>query len=76
MNSKSPHEPEAEAMDAQDVWEDARRLAGLLQRNRSQTDVVVQLPIPFSLFLAALDGLDQNELVILRKRIDEKLLVG
>ncbi|MCP4400269.1 MAG: hypothetical protein GY801_23550 [bacterium] len=75
MTMKSVHEPGARLMSAEDVWEDAQQIAALLQQNASQTEPVVHLDIPFSYFLSVLDTLDRDELVILRKRIEERLAV-
>ncbi|MCP4396680.1 MAG: hypothetical protein GY801_05155 [bacterium] len=62
-------------MSAEDVWEDAQQIAALLQQNASQTEPVVRLDIPFSYFLSVLDTLNHDELVILHKRIEERLAV-
>ncbi len=66
------YEPEAEVMSAADVWDDAQRLAEVLQNNTSKGHVV-RLQVPLSAFLAALDDLSREYLVILRKRLDQRL---
>jgi hypothetical protein len=75
MNTKSVHEPEADVMSAEDVWDDAQQIAELLRQNASQAEPVVHLDIPFSYFLSILDTLNRDELVILHKRIEERLAV-
>ncbi|MCP3998707.1 MAG: hypothetical protein GY722_27095 [bacterium] len=73
MEPRTAHEPEAEVMSAADVWDDARRLAEVLQNNASKTGHVVRLQVPLSAYLAALDDLSREDLVILRKRLDQRL---
>lgn len=75
MNSKSVHEPEARLMNAEEVWDDAQQIAEVLRQNTSQPEPIVHLDIPFSYFLSVLDTLNRNELVILYKRIEERLAV-
>ncbi len=75
MSTQSVHEPEAKLMSAEDVWDDAQHVAELLRQNASQAEPVVHLDIPFSYFLSVLDTLNRNELVILHKRIEERLAV-
>ena len=60
---------------ALNLWDDAQHIAELLQQNASQAEPVVHLDIPFSYFLSVLDTLNRNELVILHKRIEERLAV-
>jgi hypothetical protein len=73
MKQKLAHEPKAKVMDATEVWEDAQRLAHVLRQNLLQTEPTVGLRIPLSVFLSALDDLSREELVILRKRVNEHL---
>jgi hypothetical protein len=73
VSKKSVHEPEAELMSAADTWDDAQMLAEMLQRNLLQTQPVVKLPVPFSLFLSTLDSLNREELMLLRQRVEERL---
>ena len=73
MEPRTAHEPEAEVMSAADVWDDAQRLAEVLQNNASKTGHFVRLQVPLSAYLAALDDLSREDLVILRKRLDQKL---
>jgi hypothetical protein len=73
MKRKSVHEPKARMMGAAEVWEDAQQLAQVLRQNLLQTEPTVGLRIPLSAFLSALDDLSPEELVILRKRVNERL---
>ena len=75
MESKSVHEPEANVMSAEDVWDDAQQIAELLKQNVLQTEPIVHVDIPLSSFLSALDNLNRDELEILHKRIEERLAV-
>jgi len=45
----------------------------LLRENLPKTDPVVKLQIPLSVLLSALDNFNKDELVILRKRVEERL---
>ena len=74
MENKTPHEPDENVMDAEEVWDDARELAGLLRQNLSQTEPVVRLQIPLSALLAAVDELNQEELRILKEHVEERLI--
>ena len=74
MQNKTPHEPDENVMDAEEVWDDARELAGLLRQNLSQTEPVVRLQIPLSALLAAVDELNQEELRILKEHVEERLI--
>ncbi|MCC7362032.1 MAG: hypothetical protein IT317_21285 [Anaerolineales bacterium] len=73
MKPKSVHEPEAEVMSAVEVQEDARRVASALRQNLIKAEPAVQLEVPLSTFLSALDKLSRDELLILRHRVDERL---
>lgn len=73
MKRKSAHEPKAKVMSAAEVWEDAQQVAEVLRRNLSKAEPTVGLRIPLSVFLSALDDLSRDELVILRKRVNERL---
>jgi hypothetical protein len=73
MDSKSVHEPGAKVMSPAEVWEDAQRIASLLRQNLLKAEPAVQLQIPLSAFLSALDDLGRDELIILRQRLDERL---
>lgn len=73
MEPKSEHEPEAEVMSADDVWNDAQRLAQVLHRQASQSGHFVTLRIPLSTYLSALDDLSREDLMILRERIEDRL---
>lgn len=73
MKRKSAHEPKVKVMSAADVWDDARQIANVVHHNLLKAEPVVRLQIPLSLFLSALDNLSQDELVILRKRVEERL---
>jgi hypothetical protein len=73
MARKTAHEPQAEVMSADDVWADAHRLAQVLRRNASGGGHVVHLQIPLAAYLSALEDLTEEELAILRQRIEERL---
>jgi len=73
MKRKSVHEPKAKLMSAADVWDDAQQIATVLRQNLLKAEPVVRLQIPLSAFLSALDNLNQDELVILRQRVEERL---
>jgi len=73
MKRKSAHEPKARVMSAADAWDDAQQIASVLQRNLHKAEPVVRLQIPLSAFLAALDSLDRDELVILREQVQKHL---
>jgi hypothetical protein len=73
MKQKSAHEPKARVMSAAEVWEDAQQIAEVLRRNLLKAEPTVGLRIPLSVFLSALDDLSREELVILRKRVEERL---
>ena len=73
MELKSAHEPEAEVMSADDVWNDAQRLAQVLQSKAVKSGRLVSLRIPLSTYLSALDDLSQEDLMILRDRVEDRL---
>jgi len=74
MKRKTTHEPKAKLMSAADVWDDAQQIASVLRRaKRVRSEPVVQLQIPLSVFLSALDSLDRDELAILRDRVQQQL---
>jgi hypothetical protein len=73
MEQRSVHEPDAQLMSADDVWNDAVNLAELLHRNLLRSEPMVCLQIPFSLFLSALEEFNCEELDLLRRRVEERL---
>ncbi len=73
MKHKSVHEPEAKLMSAADVWDDAQQIAEVLRQNLLKAEPAVQLQVPMSIFLSALDSLSRDELVLLRQRVEERL---
>lgn len=73
MKRKSAHEPQARVMSAMDVWDDAQQIATVLRQNLLKAEPAVQLQVPLSVFLSALDSLSREELLILRQRVDERL---
>ncbi|MDM8552416.1 hypothetical protein QUF72_20185 [Desulfobacterales bacterium HSG2] len=75
MELKSAHEPEEKMMSASDVWDDAQRIKELLQQNVSKQESVVQLRVPLSSLLTAIDSLSQNELIVLHRHIQERLAI-
>lgn len=75
MKRKSAHEPNAKVMSAADVWDDAQQIATVLKQNLLKAEPVVRLQIPLSAFLSALDNLNRDELVILHKRVEQRLAI-
>jgi len=73
MSHKAVHEPEAKVMDAAEVWEDAQQIANLLLQNLLKAESLIQLQIPLSIFLSALENLTRDELMLLLKRVQERL---
>jgi len=73
MNNQSVHEPKAKVMSAADVWDDAQEIADVLRRNLLKVEPVIRLQIPLSVFLSAVDDFDRDELLLLRRRIEERL---
>ena len=73
MKRKSAHEPKAKLMSAVDVWDDAQQMADVLRKNLLMAEPVVRLPIPLSVFLAALDSFSREELTILHEHVEERL---
>ena len=67
------HEPQAQVMSSEEVWADAQRVAEVLRQNLLKAEPVVKLQIPLSVFLAAINDFDRNELAIVCQRIEEKL---
>jgi hypothetical protein len=72
---KSVHEPEAQLLSAQDAIRDAERLQVLLRRNWQQAEREVQLRVPFTVIIEAIDQLDAGELRLLAQRLEERLAV-
>ncbi len=73
MKTQSVHEPNAPVMEAGEVWNDTRQVAQVLRQNLLNAEPIVQLQIPLSAFLSALDTLDREELIILRRRVEERM---
>jgi len=72
---KSVHEPEAQLLSAQDVVQDAERLRTLLRRNRQRAEREVQLRVPFTVIVEAIEQLEVGELCLLAQRLEERLAV-
>lgn len=75
MHMKSVHEPEAALMSVEDVWDDAQQVAEVIKQNILKSEPVVQIDIPLSSFLTALEHLNRKELETLYHRIAERLAV-
>jgi len=60
-------------MDANDVWEDAKRLAQARRQVNNVASAVIRMQVPLSAFLAALDEFDHDELILVRQRVEEML---
>ncbi|MEA3345282.1 MAG: hypothetical protein U9Q78_03420 [Chloroflexota bacterium] len=70
---KSIHESDAPLLSAQDAIQDAERLRELLWRNRQQAEREVQLQVPFTVILKAVDQLEASELRLLVQRLKDRL---
>jgi len=70
---KSVHEPEAQLLGPQEAIQDAERLRALLRRNRQRAEREVQLRVPFTVIIEALDQLGPDELHQLAQRLQERL---
>ena len=53
--------------------QDAERLRELLWRNRQQAEREVQLRVPFTVILKAIDQLEASELRLLVQRLEDRL---
>jgi hypothetical protein len=73
VEQKSIHEPGAQLLSAQDAIRDAERLQALLLRNRQQAEREVQLRVPFTVIIEAVDQLEADELRLLAQRLEERL---
>jgi hypothetical protein len=73
--AESMHEPEAQLLSGQDAIQDAERLQALLRRNRERAGRKVQLRVPFTVIIEALDQLEAGELCLLAQRLEERLAV-
>jgi hypothetical protein len=73
MNDQSVHEPKAKVMSAAEVWDDAQEIAEVLRQNLLRAEPVIRLQVPLSVFLSAVDDFDRDELLLLRRRIEERL---
>lgn len=73
MKRGSAHEPKAKVMSAPEVWEDAQQIADVLRENLLKAGPLVRLHVPLSVFLAALDNLSHDELLLLRKHVETRL---
>lgn len=73
MKHPSVHESEAALMSAADVWEDAQVLGEVLRKNLLKAEPVIKFPIPLSVFLSALDSFSRDELLLVHRRVEERL---
>jgi hypothetical protein len=60
-------------MSAAEVWDDAREVTSVFRQNLMKAEPVVRLQIPLSALLSAIDNLKRDELMILQKRVKERL---
>ncbi len=72
---KSVHEPEAQLLSGQDAIQDAERLRALLRRNRQRAERDVQLRVPFTVIIEAIEQLETGELRLLAQKLEERLAV-
>ena len=68
MTIKTVHDPDAEVMSAEDVWNDSETIAAVLRRR-----LIAKSELPVSVVLAALDNFGTDELVLVRERVLQKL---
>ena len=73
--SKSVHEPDARVMSVEDVRSDAQQIADVLRQNLIKAEPKIGLQVPLSVFLSALGDMSRDELVVLRRRVDELLAI-
>lgn len=73
VEPKGIHEPGAQLLSAQDAIQDAERLRALLLRNRQRAEREVQLWVPFTVIIEAVDQLEADELRLLAQRLEERL---
>ena len=73
--NKSVHEPDARVMSVEDVRNDAQQIADVLRQNLVKAEPKIGLQVPLSVFLSALGDLSRDELVVLRRRVDELLAI-
>ncbi|MBE7549470.1 MAG: hypothetical protein HS126_00130 [Anaerolineales bacterium] len=62
-------------MRAVEVWDDAQEVAEVLRQNLLRAEPVVRLQVPLSVILSAVDNFNRDELLLLRRRIEERLAV-
>ncbi len=60
-------------LSAQDAIQDAERLQALLLRNRQRAQREVQLRVPFTVIIEAVNQLEADELRLLAQRLEERL---
>jgi hypothetical protein len=72
MKHKSPHEPEADVMNAADVSTDADNLSHLLRLNLAKKD---SEPLPLSAILDSVDHLDHSDLQVLKAHVEQRLAI-
>lgn len=70
---KSVHEPDAQLMNADEVWEDAQVIMRLHQGRTKQVDSAKQ--VLFANVLSSLDVLDLHELKTLQAQVQERIAV-
>ena len=70
---KSIHKPRAQLLSSQDAIRDAERLQALLLRSRQRAKREVQLRVPFTVIIEAVDQLEADELRLLAQRLEERL---
>jgi len=73
VKQKSIYEPGAQLLSAQDAIQDAERLQALLLRNGQRAEREVQLRVPFTVIIEAVDQLEADELRLLAQRLEERL---
>ncbi len=74
MKRKSAHETSAKLMSAADTIADANRLNELFREQALRSAPAVELRIPLSSFLAALDQFPRKDLLEVKQKLEERLM--
>ena len=72
MEQKTPHEPDADVMNAEEALDDAQKLSHLLRQNFAKTNTD---PLPLSVLLDSVEKLNRSELQALKTRVEQRLAI-
>ena len=75
MKRKSAHEPFSKLMSAADSIADANRLKELFREQALRSAPAIELRIPLASFLAALDQFPRKDLLEVKQKLEERLMV-